>query len=132
MPLLWKSQRRGIRPFPPGCVGEKPQAAGDLRAGSDAGGADYVPAVESGTPSRLEADFSLLDRGPAVRPIEGRGLPRGSPRRVQEMEAAVILLGDCRAILPTLDAGSARCCVTSPPYFGLRDYGTATWEGGDI
>jgi DNA modification methylase len=21
--------------------------------------------------------------------------------------------------------------VTSPPYFGLRDYGTATWEGGD-
>ena len=23
------------------------------------------------------------------------------------------------------------CCVTSPPYWGLRDYGTATWEGGD-
>ncbi|KAA6340116.1 Modification methylase MboII [termite gut metagenome] len=23
------------------------------------------------------------------------------------------------------------CCVTSPPYYGLRDYGTATWEGGD-
>ena len=22
-------------------------------------------------------------------------------------------------------------CVTSPPYFGLRDYGTAKWEGGD-
>jgi hypothetical protein len=21
--------------------------------------------------------------------------------------------------------------VTSPPYWGLRDYGTATWEGGD-
>ena len=21
-------------------------------------------------------------------------------------------------------------CVTSPPYWGLRDYGTATWEGG--
>jgi DNA modification methylase len=35
----------------------------------------------------------------------------------------VILLGDCRAILPTLDAGSVRCCVTSPPYWGLRDYG---------
>lgn len=34
-----------------------------------------------------------------------------------------ILLGDCREILPTLDAGSARCCVTSPPYWGLRDYG---------
>jgi len=22
-------------------------------------------------------------------------------------------------------------CVTSPPYYGLRDYGTGTWEGGD-
>ena len=34
-----------------------------------------------------------------------------------------ILLGDCRTLLPTLDAGSVRCCVTSPPYWGLRDYG---------
>ena len=34
-----------------------------------------------------------------------------------------LLLGDCRTILPTLDAGSVQCCVTSPPYWGLRDYG---------
>ena len=34
-----------------------------------------------------------------------------------------LLTGDCRAILPTLPAGSVHCCVTSPPYFGLRDYG---------
>lgn len=40
------------------------------------------------------------------------------------------LLGDCREILPTLPPGSVQCCVTSPPYWGLRDYGTATWEGG--
>jgi DNA modification methylase len=44
---------------------------------------------------------------------------------------ARILTGDCRAILPTLDAGSVHCVVTSPPYFGLRDYGTAAWSGGD-
>ena len=31
--------------------------------------------------------------------------------------------GDCRTILPTMAAGSVQCCVTSPPYFGLRDYG---------
>jgi DNA modification methylase len=37
---------------------------------------------------------------------------------------AKILTGDCRAILPTLEAGSVQCCVTSPPYWGLRDYGT--------
>ena len=23
------------------------------------------------------------------------------------------------------------CCVTSPPYWGLRDYGTGEWDGGD-
>lgn len=28
-------------------------------------------------------------------------------------------------------AESVQCCVSSPPYWGLRDYGTATWEGGD-
>jgi DNA modification methylase len=26
---------------------------------------------------------------------------------------------------------SINCCITSPPYWGLRDYGTAEWEGGD-
>lgn len=30
-----------------------------------------------------------------------------------------ILHGDCRAILPTLEAESVQTCVTSPPYFGL-------------
>ena len=39
--------------------------------------------------------------------------------------------GDCRTVLPTLPAASVHCVVTSPPYWGLRDYGTATWEGGD-
>jgi DNA modification methylase len=35
-----------------------------------------------------------------------------------------ILSGDCRDILHTLPAQSVHCVVTSPPYFGLRDYGT--------
>lgn len=34
-----------------------------------------------------------------------------------------LIQGDCRHVLPTLPAQSAHCCVTSPPYFGLRDYG---------
>jgi DNA modification methylase len=42
-----------------------------------------------------------------------------------------ILEGDCRLVLSTLEAGSVQCCVTSPPYWSLRDYGTATWEGGE-
>ena len=33
-----------------------------------------------------------------------------------------ILFGDCRDTLKQFDE-KARCCVTSPPYYGLRDYG---------
>ncbi|HEV8191103.1 MAG TPA: site-specific DNA-methyltransferase, partial [Ktedonobacterales bacterium] len=36
-----------------------------------------------------------------------------------------VLDGDCRELLATLDAESVQTCVTSPPYFGLRDYGVA-------
>jgi DNA modification methylase len=43
----------------------------------------------------------------------------------------MIYQGDCLDILPTLEPKSIQCCVTSPPYYGLRDYGTATWKGGD-
>jgi DNA modification methylase len=38
-------------------------------------------------------------------------------------------LGDCRDVLPTLPDQSVHCCVTSPPYFGLRDYGQAAQIG---
>lgn len=34
-----------------------------------------------------------------------------------------ILVGDCVASMRTLDAGSVHCAVTSPPYWGLRNYG---------
>lgn len=33
-----------------------------------------------------------------------------------------LLYGDCRTILPTLDAGSVQTIVTSPPYWRLRRY----------
>ncbi len=42
-----------------------------------------------------------------------------------------ILTGDALDKLRELPAESVQCCVTSPPYWGLRDYGTAAWEGGD-
>ena len=44
---------------------------------------------------------------------------------------SLILLGDARKRLAEIPEGSVRCVVTSPPYFGLRDYGTADYEGGD-
>ena len=36
---------------------------------------------------------------------------------------AVLLCGDSLEVLKTLESGSCQCCVTSPPYYGLRDYG---------
>lgn len=36
-----------------------------------------------------------------------------------------ILVGDCRTLLQLQADRSIQCCVTSPPYFGLRDYGVA-------
>jgi DNA modification methylase len=40
-----------------------------------------------------------------------------------------ILQGDCREKLKDLPDASVHCCVTSPPYFGLRDYGVP-WQIG--
>ncbi len=34
-----------------------------------------------------------------------------------------IRIGDCRTLLAAMEPQSVHCCVTSPPYFGLRDYG---------
>jgi DNA modification methylase len=33
-----------------------------------------------------------------------------------------ILIGDNRETLKTLPDKSVQCCITSPPYFGLRSY----------
>ncbi len=43
-----------------------------------------------------------------------------------------ILVGDCRKLLAELPEKSVNCVVTSPPYWGLRDYGVepSVW-GGD-
>lgn len=35
----------------------------------------------------------------------------------------MIHVGDCLEVMRRLEAGSVQTCVTSPPYFGLRDYG---------
>lgn len=39
------------------------------------------------------------------------------------MTSQRIIAGDCVAGLRTLPDASVHCCVTSPPYWGLRDYG---------
>lgn len=41
----------------------------------------------------------------------------------------MILIGDALTKLKTLSDGAVRCCVTSPPYWGLRDYGVESQMG---
>jgi len=43
----------------------------------------------------------------------------------------MVLTGDCRETLRTLPTESVHCVVTSPPYWGLRDYGLPplVWGG---
>ena len=43
-----------------------------------------------------------------------------------------IITGDCRDVLKTLPDESVHCVVTSPPYFGLRDYGMAGQIGLEL
>ena len=38
--------------------------------------------------------------------------------------------GDCLDVLKTLQSESINCCITSPPYWGLRDYGTGKLQIG--
>lgn len=42
-----------------------------------------------------------------------------------------ILHGNCIETLKTIPDASVDCCITSPPYYGLRDYGTGEWVGGN-
>jgi len=44
-----------------------------------------------------------------------------------------IIIGDCLDSLRALPDSIAQCCITSPPYYGLRDYATRRWfhEAGE-
>ena len=45
--------------------------------------------------------------------------------RIEQVGGVTIVEGDATAGLRLLDDQSVNCCVTSPPYWGLRDYGVA-------
>lgn len=50
------------------------------------------------------------------------GFDLGQPFRARRL-FFLILIGDCIESMRGLPEKSVNCCVTSPPYFGLRDYG---------
>ncbi|MFI6132714.1 DNA-methyltransferase [Micromonospora sp. NPDC051141] len=42
-----------------------------------------------------------------------------------------LYLGDTRRVLTAMPEASVDCVVTSPPFWGLRDYGTGRWSRGN-
>jgi DNA modification methylase len=54
-----------------------------------------------------------------------------APRVHTEDPDFVLWNGDVIETLQQMADASVHCVVTSPPYFGLRDYQTGTWHGGD-
>lgn len=48
-----------------------------------------------------------------------------------EHGGVTLYTGNSLELLRELPSESVQCCVTSPPYYALRDYGTGVWIGGD-
>lgn len=49
--------------------------------------------------------------------------PKTELREVPLADPVQIIHGDVREVLGRLPADSFHCCITSPPYWGMRDYG---------
>ncbi len=47
------------------------------------------------------------------------------------MEDCIILAGDCRDTLLDVPSGFVHSCITSPPYWGQRNYGSGEGEIGN-
>src|SRR5438552_4140826 len=57
-------------------------------------------------------------------------MPQSPIKPFWSVEGATLYLGNAVDVLRRLPTRSVHCVISSPPYWGLRDYGTGTWEGG--
>jgi DNA modification methylase len=67
---------------------------------------------------------------PGTRDTSPRSAPGTAPEPFHAEADLTLYVGDAAETLAGLPTGSVDCVVTSPPYWGLRDYGTAGWTGG--
>ena len=68
---------------------------------------------------------------PRVQPRKDSASAPNEPRIYLQDSDFTLYNGDALEVLRTLPDESVHMCVTRPPFYGLRDYGTGTWEGGD-
>lgn len=112
--------------------------------GRAAGVADLDPAVQERRPhsqpdvilpERLSQDEVAVGSAHAGQTVTPRfTMPwlsdQRATSRVYADELVTLLAGDALDVLSTMPTGLADCVVTSPPYWGLRDYGTGMWTSG--
>ena len=55
-----------------------------------------------------------------------------SPKPLPQTRSGKIITGDARTELAKLKSGTCQCCITSPPYWGLRDYGVERQIGAEM
>jgi site-specific DNA-methyltransferase (cytosine-N4-specific) len=71
--------------------------------------------------------MSLFDL-PEIEPQDESGI---APRVADGLRGRIVV-GDCLSVLATLSDESFQACVTSPPYWGLRDYGVSGQIGAEV
>jgi DNA modification methylase len=73
-------------------------------------------------------------KGPEMTEGGERRTPNAERRTPKVGEPLLVVQGDCLDELGKLAAESVHCCVTSPPYWGLRDYGIPPthWPDGSV
>jgi len=54
-------------------------------------------------------------------------MPKPKPRKSHGQ----LIVGDALSELQRMESSSVRCCITSPPYWGLRDYGVPEQIGAE-
>lgn len=63
--------------------------------------------------------------------FETNGISLGKRLTESAMNRCEVVVGDARAILQGMPEGHFNCVVTSPPYWGLRDYGIDVQIGAE-
>lgn len=92
-----------------------------------------TPSTQQAQAAYFRASYRRATREQRIETVT-RHIPSGAPIALQPPVAGTVdyvWVMDALRFLRELPDESVNCIVTSPPYFGLRDYGTAKWEGGD-
>lgn len=63
-----------------------------------------------------------------INSIFGEKQKNSKQRSMKKLE---VIIGDCLDVLPKLASNTVQCCVTSPPYWGLRDYDHSAQIGSE-